>query len=294
MSNLTTISAEVILDSLLDNERVVTFKLYSPVFIDAEIEKHGNLATNTSSARAIGYPFTKLQGNDPFIPTRFTKATNTMHGDSFVDDAVADDLEHVLTELFEHIQDKLEPFKSIVHKQHLNRYLSPFALQTKIMTANYDAIVAFINARIKQADPSITELSRCMMRALIESESVIRSEHLPFVSDVEGSDDMGLTELGKILWSAGAVAKVSYHHQIEIESPRQSITRANQLVELNHKSPFEHQIFAATHRFDKDTIPNSTWNGWTHSNNSGIRFSGRMRECIQARKLFWSGLLTDR
>ena len=270
------IKAKVVLDSVIGMERIITLMVEAPKFLDAEISKHRNIESNSSSSRALSFPSTKNQESG-FVPPWIFEPANTMHGSKEVELSVYEAFEKAVKTLYKDAVDVFTPFKSKIHKQHLNRYVEPYMMQTKVMTGNEFAWRNFINLRKNEfADPNIQILAELVEEVIGESEPVIRRVHLPLVTEAE-IRVIDVVELALV--SAGRVAKVSYGQMLE-EDRLTSITRAHMLIDHEHKTPFCHQIFQSTEKIDT---------GISHAD-VVYEYSGAIRGAVQLRKLIWRTL----
>ena len=276
IENRGVISASMLLhtqDPYYGEDDVFTLVIKSPKYLDAEIEKHGNLASNSSSSRANPYPETKGEMGY-FIPSHhhvYAKE-RAMFGKQLVDDELYDRLVNVLEGLHDHIIDELAPFKDIVHKQTLNRYLTAFAMQYKVLTMTRLAWENFYGLRsATDADPAIRELAECMNAAIGASEPAQRCAHIPMVEDIDIGGTYTLLERCRI--SAGRIANISYSHVNSME-PETAMHLAERLIENGHKTPFEHQLLPFANF--PETI--------THKDMDGHFYSGRIRGWGQFRK----------
>ena len=271
------IQAKVILDSNMNNERIITIMTYSPKFLDGECEKHRNIESNSSSSRAMSFPATQRQ-DELFIPPWVQKPTRNMHGSEEVNIENYQNFENALKLLFDKTIELLHPFKSEVHKQTLNRYIEPFMMQTKVMTANLFAWENFIKLRTsKYADPNIQILALEIEAAIEASKPVNRTIHLPLITAEDKAQDLELSQLCMI--SAGRVAKVSYG-VINDELASKSISRALELIALEHKTPFTHQAFSSVDMLEE---------GVSHTDEDNF-YSSAFRNVVQLRKVIWQSL----
>jgi hypothetical protein len=273
------IKVKILLDSTnpYNKERVITVQVYTPRFLNAELNTHRNIAKNYSSGRAIGFPMTKHQ-KEPFIPPYVQTPSATMHGEKEVDIATYRSFAGNLHTIYQDILYVLAPFEHKVHKQHLNRYIEAFTMQTGVFTANEYAFDNLIKLRkSKYADPNIQIFASKLEDAISESKSIERFKHLPLTGDL---DTDNYTDLELALISAGRIAKVSYNYAFD-EAPENSLNRAKMLIEHEHKSPLCHQLFA-----------NMTANqeAITHMDFNGNQYSGTIRNWNQFRKYIWIGL----
>lgn len=271
------IQARVVMDSISQRgERVLTIILKAPKSFDAEFEKHGNIASNASSSRSMSFPANSRGG--VFIPNDIREPAKGMNNEERVDDATKHDFISTLASLHDYTVDALIPYKYRIHKQHLNRYIEAFTMQTKVATANLYAWRNFLYLRLaNDADPAMRQLAEVIDEAIKTSVPVIRTSHIPF------SDDP--------LVSAGRIARVSYDNVDKPEDAEKAYLRAIKLRDSGHKTPFEHQIFfdECTPTEFMDNPDRRIAEGWTHTDGLYV-YSGRIRGGTQLRKTIWNSL----
>lgn len=103
--------------------------------------------------------------------------------------------------------------------------------------------IIFFKLRLAHdAQPEIQELARCMKKAMDESTPKILSPgewHLPYVTEEERST-LDIEVLPKI--SGRRCARISYlNHDKSNPDVKADIARADELIAVEHLSPFEHQ-----------------------------------------------------
>lgn len=267
---------------------LITVQMRAPKFIDAEIEKHGMIRTNSSSDRAI--PYTKMLSQGPYIPEQVYKNQSGMHGTELIDDDHLTEFQTDLKLLYASIVYFMRQY-DYVHKQHLNRYLLPFSWQSKVATATYDWWQAFIKLRTAEAaQPEIRVLAMLIDDAIRSSEAVVLRPgewHLPYIVD----DEMYLTgslmetyDAPKV--SAARCARVSYNnHDGSKADIVKDLKLAGDLHRNQHWSCFEHQ--ARVMEWPTDSPPyDEPWEyGVTHMDGEGDLWSGPFRGWVQYRKL---------
>ena len=268
------IRARIIEDSRVRDERVITFVVHCPKFINAEILTHKGFSVNASSSRALGFPSTRRQ-DGPFVPPYVEKPSTKMFGDGEVELDKYISFEKSILRIYDYILRELDDHKGNIHKQHLNRYVEPFFMQTLVITANKYVFDNMIKLRkSKFADPNIQILARRMEECIDKSKTKFQRFHLPYVTLQESKS---FSTLDQFLISAGRLAKVSYNN-LSMEDPGIAIKRAKRLIEDEHKSCFTHQLLS-----DKNM-------GYTHSDIYGNWYSGNIRGWSQFRKVIWGGL----
>ena len=235
---------------------------YKP--IDAEIEKHRMVSSNSSSDRAI--PFWKILQREPFLPPDVRKNERGMQGYENLSDSELVDFYDDLEEIYRFTTETLAKWKDKVHKQHLNRYLLPFALQNKILTANKDQWDYFLYVRNRHdVDPNMRIIAEKIQEAIDSSEPrhvdfYSKFPHIPFIREEERKDD-DIEKL--VLKSVARCARVSYeNHDKKIPTEEEDLDLAYMLVERDyyserkqiqideddpiHATPTEHQGSPAT------------------------------------------------
>ena len=267
------ISAKVLADSKYRENRVISLEVTLPKYLDAEVEKHGLIASNSSSDRAKS--FGRMAESMPYLMSDIRAEEKGMQGYTKVDDDVKSSFRDEMRSLHDYCVDRLSVYKDTVHHQHLNRYLIPWAMQTKIMTANDFAWAAFISLRnAKDADPAMIELAGKIKLALISSRATILTEgqwHLPYVGH-------GVL-LDQIKVSAARCCRVSYDNHGTGSDSKKDFELHDKLIKNKHLTPFEHQLVPIT---DEDQ------DGVTHLDRWGNLWSGRAMGFVQYRKLVHS------
>ena len=239
------ISAKIIKHSSYEGSEMISIETKSPKFLDAEIEKHRMISSNSSSSRAI--PFNKILEANPYLPKDVRFNQKGMQGKEQIDRDTLIQFHKELNGMYKYISDSLKYLNDVhnIHKQHLNRYLEPFTMQTKIMTATKPEWEYFLSLRLhKAADPNIYELARCIdheIRTSKPEEIGINDWHLPYVSWDERSK-LEYPELLKI--SVARCARTSYKlHDGNPTSVDKDLELFSKLTDSNppHLSPLDHQ-----------------------------------------------------
>jgi len=239
---MTNITAKVIEHSSYNQQELITLEIYSPKFLDAEIEKHRMISSNSSSDRAI--PIVKMMEQEYFIPDDIRLNERGMQGKTQLDDISKRRFTNSIIKLRKDTCNMLIGYKH-VHKQHLNRYLLPYSMQKKVMTANKDQWDYFLSLRLhKAADPAIYELAKCINKAINESkpkELSLHQWHLPYISELERKEN----RIEDLLKSSSArCARVSYNnHNGTYPTKEEDFKLFDFLIneELPHATPTEHQ-----------------------------------------------------
>lgn len=231
-------------------DELITIQTKAPKYLDAEIEKHRMISSNSSSDRAI--PFNKLKSRGKFIPSDVRLNEKGMQGYENVSSNQLIAFRASISTLHGTICDTLEPYTHI-HKQHLNRYLIAFTMQDKVMTANLDQWEYFLGLRLgTDADPAIQELSYCIRDAIATSVAVLPEEnqihpgipyHLPYITvlDVVEYEKGNLSLENLIKISCARCARVSYlSHDKKRTNLTDDLELYDFLFESKHLTPMEH------------------------------------------------------
>lgn len=278
------ISAEIVLDSVANGVRLITIKTVAPKFLDAEIEKHRMISSNSSSDRAV--PFSKMVEKEFYLPQDVRLNQPGMQGYKKLSPMGHVNLSWTLRQIRNYTIDRLKSH-SDVHKQTLNRYLLGFSLQSKVMTATEDQWSYFLFLRNSEyADPAIQELAKLILSAITNSVPTkleLGEWHMPFITDLE-KQQYDIEDLK--LASAGRCARTSYsNHDKSDPVVIDDVNLALSLKRQHHETPFEH---VAT-PMDMSIAYSSEIGNWpegvTHIDRYCVPFSGNFKAWIQLRKL---------
>ena len=278
------IEARVIEDSYHPGTktRMISVQTKAPKFLDAEIEKHRMISTNSSSDRAV--PVKKMCERPMYIPEDIRLNQSGMQGYEQIKPELKIQYRKELTTLVNKIQKLNLSWSEIVHKQTLNRNLLGWSMQDKIMTATKDQWDYFFGLRCDEmADPSIQILANSIKDAILTSEAktVIPGQwHLPYIQ-AEERYELDLDTQQKC--SVARCARVSYlNHDNSSPNIEKDLKLYDMLKESKHWSCFEHQ--ATPMKFDFDSLIG--WeSGVTHSDREAYLWSANFRSWIQYRKL---------
>ena len=270
------ISAKIIKHSKYEDNQLISIETKAPKFLDAEIEKHRMISSNSSSSRAI--PFNKILQQNPYLPKDVRFNQKGMQGDKELDRDTLSQFHKELNGMYKYISDSLKYLNDVhnIHKQHLNRYLEPFTMQTKIMTATKEEWDYFLNLRLHPAaDPNIYELARCINNCIVNSEPQLLELgewHLPYVDDLTDTQ----TDLMR---SVARCARTSYKlHDGKETTIESDLELFDVLAEMEHLSPFDHQARAINQLHSRFRT-----RGITHMFRDGSFGSGNFKNWIQYR-----------
>lgn len=286
MNKLAKIATKMVAHSINPHGgELISIQGYAPYFLDAELEKHGMIMSNSSSNRAI--PFKKMVEAEFFIPPDIRKEAKGMQGFSSLDSAEEIIFEEEISSIRKVVVNKLLDIQSKlnVHKQTLNRYIAPWSMQKKIMTGTRESWIGVLALRDhKDADPSV-QIWANEIRKLIDNsvpENLKYGEwHLPYIT-LEERDDLVIEQILKI--SSARCARTSYRlFDGDVASYHTDIELFNKLVGSDpiHATPLEHQGLCVR----KECCYDPKWwqRGQTHIMRDGSIGSGRMIGWIQNR-----------
>ena len=293
------ITAEIIQHSISNRmSEVVTFLINAPYFLDAELRTHRSTSQNCSSNRAI--PWKKRKTELPFLPNDVRLNQAGMQGFTSISPEGLNDFHETVGKLHGLTIDSLEKFgneldpESHIHKQHLNRYLTGFLMQRRLLTCNVEYLPYFFNLRLGEgADPAIQELAKRMQEAFEDSKPILINSsckvpwHLPLIRDEE-KEKYNIPELLKI--SCARCARISYDNLDSSKwDKNKDIARAEQLIADLHLTPTEHQLkpidneFIITNSKPNDQLSLLDAPGITGFNKKRQLMSGNIVNWIQYR-----------
>lgn len=269
---------------------LISIQSYAPYFLDAELEKHGMISSNSSSNRAI--PFKKMVESEFFIPPDIRKEAKGMQGFeklTLSENISADSRLYFIRNLV--VNELLQLQWDLgIHKQTLNRYIAPWSMQKKIMTGTREAWSGVLALRDNSAaDPSAQVWAKTI-QALFKESVPVELEygewHLPYIT-LEEQDDLAIgsisiEEILKI--SAARCARTSYRlFDGKNSCPEDDYKLFDKLVGSDpvHATPLEHQGLCIPKICSYD--PKDWQRGQTHMMKNRDIGSGRMTGWIQNR-----------
>lgn len=243
---MTTITAQIIEDSIWNGARITTLELYYPRIIHAEFMTHRVFSRNAGSSRAI--PVKRLiaaVADDPFMPNAWGLNQKGMQAQEAEADA------EICRSIWLDARDSAVRHAELlaaqnVHKQLVNRLLEPFSHIRVVMTATGDVFPGFFYLRDHpDAQPEIQQLARVMRAAYDQSVPVERGIHLPYVTAEERFSNE-LSDDDRVQMASARCARVSYRtHDGLVPRLTEDLELAGKLWgEPPHLSPFEHPAFA--------------------------------------------------
>lgn len=265
------IAAEPVLASIhpTTGARITTMRVTMPTFLLAQFNKHRAFSSNTSSSRAI--PTERYLELATFCPTEFPSAQKGMKGGSPLEgigNAVARN--RWLNAQHDAIEAAADLARLGVHKEIANRRVVADAWSEVLVTAT--TWRNFFGQRCGGgAQGEHQAVARAMHAALLRSRetAVVRHWHLPFVSDEEATEAIGLADpkeanalhrsrSSAAFVSAGRCRRISYG-RIVTDTLENDYKRGTECLTLGHMSPLEHPAYASF-----SGVPSNNFDGgWT-------------------------------
>lgn len=252
---MTTITAQVIKDSIANSIRLVTVHLHYPLVIHAELMTHRVFSRNARSSRAV--PTKRMIQDvidDPFVPLVWGSNQTGMQAGAEIDNRVF--LGGYEGILFDRVPITYQPeqawlwardqaviaatgfMEAEYHKQISNRLLAPFLhIDTLVTSTEWDNWFELRDHPM--AEPHIEILAKEMRKAFNGSTPIelkFGQWHLPY-ADVNGDPDI------EIKLSVARSARISYAPFDGSASIDAELDRYKRLVGSRpiHASPAEHQ-----------------------------------------------------
>jgi thymidylate synthase ThyX len=250
------ITAEIVADSIHNNNRITSFVLTYPRFIHAEVLTHKILSKSSSSSRAI--PIKKMIDdikNTPAMPIYWGKNMSGMKAIEELDSVLIEKSKQSWIQAMEDAIKHSEELLAIGnHKQVANRLTEPFQHMRVLITGtDYDNFFAL--RYHEDAQPEFKELADAMLYQYVtNTPNTLKYTdwHLPFCDRFVD----GLTIEQKLKVATARAARVSYMtFNNEIDYEKDYILH-DELLQSGHFSCFEHSAKAG----DYGRVGN--FNGW--------------------------------
>lgn len=238
------ISAKLVLYSQSETtqQKLATFVIIIPKFIQAQINSHRMLSRNSGSSRAIPSKIIRKRViQNPFIPIEFSENKSGMRGGEKIKGIKLFIVEKIwlwsryIPCFFHYLGEKLR-----VHKEIINRMIEPWMFTEVILTAT--EWNNFLKLRIdNSSQPEIQYIAKEIKR-LLDSEKPqilkIGEYHLPFISEEE-TVQFSIDQLKMI--SSARCARVSYKlYDGSSSNYSKDVELCERLITAGHWSPFEH------------------------------------------------------
>lgn len=248
MKNLNKV--EIIKDSVIGGERIITTRLTYPRFIHSEVLRHRNFSNSVSSSRAI--PLSRIiRDYAHFSPTKWRKHQPGMQPN---EDFVFDESDvKLFNQLWALAKNTNEAISIMLHdkgvaKEIVNRLNEPFSYVVHMVQQTYEEYKAMLELRtVIDAQFEFREIALMLLDSLeiqLKRSDVKESVfHAPFLSDEEywlllTQDKKNVIDMLKV--SSARCARTSYYNHDGKETDFDDDMRlSNHLIERRHPSPFE-------------------------------------------------------
>lgn len=242
--------AKIVLDSIINGERVTTFELYFPKFLLAQFNTHRVFSRNASSSRAI--PFKRMvKEHTTFHPENWRKNVKGMQPEGLLSEDDSKIADKVWADARESAISYAEGLERLgVAKETINRIIEPFSYAKVLVTAT-DYENFFQLRSHPDAQWEIHQLSDIMMEVYQKSNPRPRKLHLPYVApiiaDFENSEISPSYVLEATKQSVARCARVSYAtHEGKQPKLEEDMALYDRLIVSfpPHASPAEHQVMS--------------------------------------------------
>ena len=236
--------AEIILDSIINNERVTCMRVTYPRIVHSEFLRHRVFSINSQSSRAT--PFNRMVDQYAiFTPTLWRKHKPGMqpienHEWSEKDLNEINDSYFWIKRKSIEIARYLHEVKK-VSKEQVNRLIEPYSNIVHIVQTTEKGYKSFFDLRITEhAQFEIREIAKLMKKIYDESKPIKRDIHLPFYNK-ESYEEKHIISF--MMASAARCARTSYYNH-DGKEPRMidDLRLARRLKKDYHMSPFEFPV----------------------------------------------------
>lgn len=241
------ITAEIVADSIHDNNRITSFVLTYPRFIHAEVLTHKILSKNSSSSRAI--PVKKMIEdirNTPAMPIYWGKNISGMQAKEELDvENIQKSKESWLSAMEDAIKHSEELLSLGNHKQVANRLTEPFQHMRVLMTGtDYDNFFAL--RYHEDAQPEFKDLADVMLYQYVTNTPKklnYNDWHIPFGDKFVD----GLTIEQQLKVATARAARVSYMTFDNEIDYQKDYSLHDSLISSGHMSCLEHPAKAGAY-----------------------------------------------
>lgn len=257
------ISAKLLLHSTAHDVSVSSWAVRVPKWLLAELNTYRTWSRSAGSSRAI--PVQKILDqvrHSPFIPIFWGKNQPGMQARTALEQAGRVASQQIWRSSRHAALIAAEALAAIgLHKQTANRLLEPWMTVPAIITVLDNHILNMFAQRAldNDAQPEFQRVARLMAMQWLESTSVAREEHIPYVEPAEYEELLTYTQQPApehLLWladaepmrwpifaaSAARCARVSTLNHEGVRDVARDFRLAGDLARDKHLSPFEHQL----------------------------------------------------
>lgn len=248
---------EIILDSIIQEERVTCFRVTYPRIVHSEFLRHRFNSVTSSSSRAI--PLNRIiEQYFGYIPDNWRKHQSGMQplegSNIFTDEELKEYIES-----YTYIMNESERIAKLLHKdgkglakEQVNRLLEPYSYITHLVQTTEKGYKHFFDLRTdKNAQYEIRVIAEMMKEQYNKSVPIKRKYHLPFYQDEFQTDnDPNILKYLKV--SSARCARTSYYnHEGKPPSLEEDLKLSETLLKDKHLSPFE---FPVIDRFKAEEV----------------------------------------
>lgn len=248
---------EVILDSIIQGDRITCFRVTYPRIVHSEFLRHRMDSFCSASSRAI--PLNRIIDQYfGYIPDNWRKHQSGMQpiegNNIFTDEELKD-----YTDLYKYIMNESEKIAKLLHKEgkglakeQVNRLLEPYSYITHLVQTTEKGYKHFFDLRTdKHAQYEIRCIAEMMKDKYNKSYPLKRKYHLPFYQH-EFVADSNPDILKYLKVSSARCARTSYYnHEGNMPSLEEDLKLSETLLNDKHLSPFE---FPVIDRFEAEEV----------------------------------------
>ena len=254
-------NSEVILDSIIQGERITCFRVTYPRIVHSEFLRHRMGSFCSSSSRAV--PLERMiEQYFGYIPDNWRKHKSGMQPleGEFTEEEIKE-----YEEIYKSIMSISEIKARLLHKEgnglakeQANRILEPYSFITHLVQFNESGYKNFFELRTdSNAQYEIRVIANMMKKQYRSSFPLKRKIHLPFYQ-VNFVSDKNPDMLKYLKVSSARCARTSYYnHEGNNPTLEEDLKLSEMLLNDKHLSPFE---FPIIDRFEAEEIfPDTKW-----------------------------------
>jgi hypothetical protein len=249
-------NCELILDSIIQGERVTCFRVTYPRIVHSEFMRHRSGSYCSASSRAI--PLNRMiEQYFGYTPDNWRKHQSGMQpieGNNLfseTDIITYNCLYENLKNMSSDIAQKLHNEGNGVAKEQVNRLLEPYSYITHLVQMTQKGFEHLFDLRTdSNAQYEFRVIANLMKEQYRNSKPITRKIHLPFFQDEWNSSYDNI--LKYLNMSSARCARTSYYnHNGKTPTFEEDLQLAENLIKDKHFSPFE---FPVIDRFEAEEI----------------------------------------
>lgn len=239
-------NSELILDSIINGERITCFRVTYPRIVHSEFMRHRAGSYCSASSRAI--PLDRMMDQYVgYIPDNWRKHQSGMQpieGDVFSENDIRE-----FEEIYKSIMTVSKLKATLLHKsgkgvakEQVNRLIEPYSYITHLVQMSESSFKHFFELRTDEtAQYEIRVIAKMMKEQYLSSIPVNRDFHLPFFEYEKEIDSNNFYDCAMI--SSARCARTSYfNHENKKTLPSEDMELADKLLKSKHLSPFEFPV----------------------------------------------------